>query len=63
MLVETAHLHAYRAADDVYGAAAEGPILTYTDRDRTRVVAGHVGEVARDAIGVLISWRVLFRGG
>jgi 3-hydroxy-9,10-secoandrosta-1,3,5(10)-triene-9,17-dione monooxygenase len=55
MLVDTAHLHAYRAADEIYRAASENRFMSYPERARTRMDAGYVGQVAREAIGVLIS--------
>jgi 3-hydroxy-9,10-secoandrosta-1,3,5(10)-triene-9,17-dione monooxygenase len=55
MLVDTAHLHAYRTADEIYGAAADNRRLSYTERAKCRFDAGYVGQIARDAIGVLMS--------
>ena len=55
MLVDTAHLHAYRAADAIYEAALENRFPSYVDRARVRMDTGYVVETARDAIDVLIS--------
>ena len=55
MLVDTAHLHAYRSAEEIYAAAAENRFPSYAERARARMDAGYVGQKAREAIGVLIS--------
>lgn len=54
-LIDTAHLHAYRAADSIYEAAIEGREMPYIDRARARMDAGYTGQIAREAIGALIS--------
>ena len=55
MLVDTAHLHAYRTADEIYAAAGEGRFPSYPERAKFRFDAGYIGQVAREAIGILIS--------
>ena len=54
-LVDTAHLHAYRAAADIDDAAAAGRLLTYGERARVRMDTGYVAETAREAIRILCS--------
>jgi 3-hydroxy-9,10-secoandrosta-1,3,5(10)-triene-9,17-dione monooxygenase len=54
-LVDTAHLHAYRAAADIDDAASEGRQLDYTQRARVRMDTGYVAETAREAIRILCS--------
>ncbi len=54
-LVDTAHLFAYRAADDIDTAAKSGRALTYVERARARNDTGHAAESAREAIRVLCS--------
>lgn len=54
-LVDTAHLFAYRAADDIDAAAKAGRALTYVERARARNDTGHAAESAREAIRVLCS--------
>jgi 3-hydroxy-9,10-secoandrosta-1,3,5(10)-triene-9,17-dione monooxygenase len=54
-LVDTAHLHAYRAAADIDGAAREGRLLDYVERARVRMDTGYVAETAREAIRILCS--------
>jgi 3-hydroxy-9,10-secoandrosta-1,3,5(10)-triene-9,17-dione monooxygenase len=55
ILVETAHLHAYRAAADLDGAARSGRTLEYIERARIRMETGYVAETAREAIRILCS--------
>jgi 3-hydroxy-9,10-secoandrosta-1,3,5(10)-triene-9,17-dione monooxygenase len=55
MLVETAHLHAYRAAADIDNAARSGRPLDYVERARFRMETGYVAEAAREAIRILCS--------
>jgi alkylation response protein AidB-like acyl-CoA dehydrogenase len=55
ILVDTAHLHAYRAAADIDGAAREGRKLSYTERARVRMDTGYVARTAREAIRILCS--------
>jgi alkylation response protein AidB-like acyl-CoA dehydrogenase len=54
-LVDSAHLHAYRAAADIDDAARDGRQLDYTARARVRMDTGYTAESARDAIRVLCS--------
>ena len=54
-LVDTAHLHAYRAAADIDDAAREGRLLDYTERARVRMDTGYVAETARESIRLLCS--------
>jgi 3-hydroxy-9,10-secoandrosta-1,3,5(10)-triene-9,17-dione monooxygenase len=55
MLVDTAHLHAYRAADAIDDAASEGRFPGYTERARHRMDTGYVAQHVRDAIDILMS--------
>ncbi|MET1028197.1 MAG: acyl-CoA dehydrogenase family protein [Dongiaceae bacterium] len=55
MLVETAHLHAYRAAAQMDEAATAGRPLDYLERARIRMETGYVAETAREAIRILCS--------
>ena len=55
MMVDTAHLHAYRAADAIDQAAAEGRFPSYLERARARMDTGFVAETARTAINMLMS--------
>ena len=55
MLVDTAHLHAYRAAADIDDAARANRKLTYTERARVRADTGYVAKTAREAIRILCS--------
>jgi 3-hydroxy-9,10-secoandrosta-1,3,5(10)-triene-9,17-dione monooxygenase len=54
-LVDTAHLHAYRAAADIDDAARDGRQLDYTARARVRMDTGRSAEAAREAIRILCS--------
>ena len=54
-LVDTAHLFAFRAADDIDDAAKAGRTMTYVERARVRNDTGHTAESAREAIRVLCS--------
>ncbi len=54
-LVDSAHLHAYRAAADIDDAAREGRRLDYTERARVRMDTGYTAECAREAIRILCS--------
>ncbi len=54
-LVDTAHLFAYRAADDIDDAARADRTMTYVERARVRMDTGHAAESAREAIRVLCS--------
>ena len=55
MLIDTAHLHAYRAADDIDRAAASGEYLDYLARARVRADTGYVAEKITRAIDILLS--------
>ena len=55
MLIDTAHLHAYRAADDIDRAAASGEYLDYLGRARVRADTGYVAEKITRAIDILLS--------
>ncbi len=54
MMIDTAHLHAYRAADDVDNAAARGVYPDMFTRARVRADAGYVGEKITQAIEKLM---------
>ena len=55
MMIDTAHLHAYRAADDIDRAAASGEYLDYLGRARVRADTGYVAEKITRAIDILLS--------
>jgi len=55
MLIETAHLHAYRAADDIDHAAARGDYPDYLTRARVRADVGWTADHIVRAINVLLS--------
>ena len=55
MLIETAHLHAYRAADDIDQAAAAGVYPDVLARARVRADTGWVLEHITKAIDILLS--------
>lgn len=55
MLIDTAHLHAYRAAEDIETAAHRGEYLDYLRRARVRADTGWAVEHIVDAINVLLS--------
>ncbi len=55
MMIDTARLHAERAARDIDGAAASGEYLTYAARARVRADAGYAVEQITGAIDVLLS--------
>lgn len=54
-MVDMAHLIAYRAAEDIDSAAAEGRTMTYLERARVKMDVGKAIMFARDAIDTLIS--------
>lgn len=54
-LLDTAHLFAYRAAEDIDKAAREGRKMTYLERARVRMDVGKSVTAARDTIDTLIS--------
>ncbi|MFC9556726.1 oxidoreductase [Rhodococcus sp. NPDC056960] len=55
MLVDTAHLHAYRAADDIDTAAASGVYPDVIARSRVRADTGWVLDHITKAINILVS--------
>lgn len=55
MLVDTAHLHAFRAAADIDDAAARGEKLPYVTRARARNDASYAITSIRQAIDALLS--------
>ncbi len=55
MMVDTAHLHAYRAADDIDAAAAAGVFPDELTRTRVRADTGWVLEHITKAIDILLS--------
>lgn len=55
MLIETAHLHADRAAADIDAAARAGRTLSLVERARIRMETGYIAETAREAIRILCS--------
>ncbi len=55
MMVDTAHLHAYRAADDIDSAAAAGIFPDELTRSRVRADTGWVLEHITKAIDILLS--------
>ena len=54
-LVDTAHLHAYRAAADIDDAANRGVYPDLTTRARVRSDTGYVAERITEAINILLS--------
>ena len=55
MMIDTAQLHAYRAADDVDATAASGDYMPYEARARVRAEAGYIAKTATEALNILIS--------
>jgi 3-hydroxy-9,10-secoandrosta-1,3,5(10)-triene-9,17-dione monooxygenase len=55
MMVDTAHLHAFRAAGDIDAAARRGERLDYVTRARVRADTGYTAETVRMAIDRLVS--------
>jgi 3-hydroxy-9,10-secoandrosta-1,3,5(10)-triene-9,17-dione monooxygenase len=55
MKVDTAYLHAFRAADDLDTAAAEGRAMTVAERARVRMDTALVAKTCREAIEILVS--------
>lgn len=53
--IDTAHLHAFRAADDIDSAALRGEVLDYKTRARVRADTGYVAQYATDAINMLMT--------
>jgi alkylation response protein AidB-like acyl-CoA dehydrogenase len=54
-LIDTAHLHAYRAASDIDEAAARGVYPDFLTRARVRSDTGYVAESITRAIDILLS--------
>ena len=54
-MIDTAHLHAYRAAADIDEAARSGRKMTYTERARVRMDTGWSVKHAREAIRHLVT--------
>jgi alkylation response protein AidB-like acyl-CoA dehydrogenase len=54
-LIDTAYLHAYRAANDVDGAAGRDVYPDFVTRARVRADTGYVAEMITRAIDVLLS--------
>ena len=55
MKVDTAHLHAYRAAEDIDGAALRGEVMPYLIKTRVRADTGYAADHACDAINMLMT--------
>lgn len=53
--IDSAHLHAYRIADDIDGFAVRGQRMDLTTRARARASAGYVGKLVTESINTLIS--------
>ena len=53
--IDSAHLHAYRIADDIDAFAARGQRMDLTTRARARASAGYVGKLVTESINTLIS--------
>ncbi|WIG56960.1 MAG: hypothetical protein OJF61_002748 [Rhodanobacteraceae bacterium] len=53
--IDSAHLHAYRIADDIDAFASRGQRMDLTTRARARASAGYVGKLVTEAINTLIS--------
>lgn len=54
VLIETAHLHTYRAADTVDEAAREGRTISFPERAKFRMDAAHAAEAVGKAIELLM---------
>jgi alkylation response protein AidB-like acyl-CoA dehydrogenase len=55
MLVDTAHLHAFRAAGDIDAAARDGRKLDYVTRARVRADTAYTADTSRAAIDGFVS--------
>ena len=55
MRVDTVWLHALRAAEDIWTAAAADRFPSYTERARVRMDTGYAAETAREAMDILLS--------
>lgn len=55
LAIDSAHLHAWRIADEIDAFAARGQRMDLTTRARARASAGYVGKLVTEAINTLIS--------
>lgn len=55
MLIDSAHLHAMRAANDIDEAAYRGEFLDYTTRARVRAETGWIAKQITEAIDILVT--------
>lgn len=55
MKIDTAHLHAYRAADDIDSAAAAGVYPDHAARARVRMDCGYAVNIAKEAVNLLFT--------
>jgi alkylation response protein AidB-like acyl-CoA dehydrogenase len=55
MKIESAHLHAYRAADDIDATAARGEYMPYEARARARAEGGYIARTVTEALNTLLS--------
>jgi alkylation response protein AidB-like acyl-CoA dehydrogenase len=55
MKIESAHLHAYRAADDIDATAARGEYMPYETRARVRAEGGYIARTVTEALNTLLS--------
>jgi alkylation response protein AidB-like acyl-CoA dehydrogenase len=53
--IDSAHLHAWRIADDIDAFANSGQPMDFTTRARARASAGYVGKLVTESINTLIS--------
>ncbi len=53
--IDSAHLHAFRAADDVDRAAGRGELLDLVSRARIRMDSAMVAQLCQDAVDLLVS--------
>lgn len=53
--IDSAHLHAYRIADDIDSSAVRHQRMDLTTRARARASAGYVGKLVTESINTLIS--------
>jgi len=55
MKIDSAHLHAFRAASDIDDAADRGEYLDYKTRARVRADTGYVAQQVTEAINILLT--------
>jgi len=55
MKIDSAHLHAYRAADDIDATAARGEYMPYEARARVRAEGGYIARIVTEALNTLLS--------